>query len=168
MAWRSTTSGGGQGKSGYASIAGTPSGTLVLLRWHGIEPERNSVRVMPDLVDTIREEIDARLDELRPLAREASDLQRALDALNGVPAPPTPIARSTRRQSRQSPPTRRAGSARDDIRRRVVEYVAGNPGSTASDVAKALGLNRNSVATRLTQLSKAGDLVKARRGYSAA
>ena len=32
----------------------------------------------------------------------------------------------------------------------------------------ALGLNRNSMATRLTQLSKRGDLVKARRGYSAA
>ena len=53
-------------------------------------------------------------------------------------------------------------------RARVVEYVAANPGSTASDVAKALGLNRNSVATRLTQLSKRGDLVKAQRGYSAA
>jgi DNA-binding IclR family transcriptional regulator len=49
-----------------------------------------------------------------------------------------------------------------------VEYVAGNPGSTASDVANAVGLNRNSVATRLTQLSKAGVLVKAQRGYSAA
>ena len=51
------------------------------------------------------------------------------------------------------------------MRVRVMEYVAANPGSTASDVAKALGLNRNSVATRLTQLSKRGDLVKAPRGY---
>jgi hypothetical protein len=29
---------------------------------------------MPDLINMIREEIDARLEELRPLAREASDL----------------------------------------------------------------------------------------------
>ena len=65
---------------------------------------------------------------------------------------------------RRGVPVRRAG----DIRGRVMEYVAANPGSTASDVAKALGLNRNSVATRLTQLSKRGDLVKAQRGYSAA
>ena len=50
----------------------------------------------------------------------------------------------------------------------VLEYVAANPGSTAGDVALALGLNRNSVATRLTQLSKRGELVKAPRGYSAA
>jgi predicted ArsR family transcriptional regulator len=50
----------------------------------------------------------------------------------------------------------------------VVEDVVAHSGSTASDVAKALGLNRNSVATRLTQLSQRGDLAKAQRGYSAA
>jgi hypothetical protein len=40
-----------------------------------MEGRRTSVRVMPDLVDAIRQEIDARLEELRPLAREASDLR---------------------------------------------------------------------------------------------
>jgi hypothetical protein len=54
---------------------------------------------MPDLVDTIRNEIDARLEELRPLAREASDLKRALDALNGVLPAPTADGRGGRRQS---------------------------------------------------------------------
>ena len=49
----------------------------------------------------------------------------------------------------------------------IVEHVAAHPGSTAGDVAKVLGLNRNSVATRLAQLGKRGDLVKAGRGYSA-
>jgi hypothetical protein len=123
---------------------------------------------MPDLVDVIRQEIDARLEELRPLAREASDLQNALDALNGVPASPAADGRRRRRQSGRSAAPRRSGSRPGDARARVVKYVAANPGSTASDVAKALGLNRNSVATRLTQLSKRGDLVKAQRGYSAA
>ncbi len=42
-----------------------------------------------------------------------------------------------------------------------------NPGSTAGDVAAALGLNRDSVATRLAQLVKSGELTKATRGYSA-
>ena len=123
---------------------------------------------MPDLVDTIRQEIDARLEELRPFAREASDLERALDALNGVSAAPTADGRGRRRQSgqRASPP--RSRSARGDIGALVIEYVAANPGSTAGDVANALGLNRNSVATRLTQLGKRGELVKARRGYAAA
>jgi hypothetical protein len=167
MAWRSTTSGGGQGKSGYASIAGTPSGTLVLLRWHGIEPERNSVRVMPDLVDTIRAEIDARLDELRPLAREASDLQRALDALSGVPASANFDRRGRRRQPGRRSVSRRRRRARRDVGALIVEYVAANPGSTARGVADALGLKRSSVATRLTALARRGDLVKAPRGYSA-
>ena len=137
-------------------------------RLRGIEGRRTRVRVMPDLVDAIRQEIDARLEELRPLAREASDLQHALDALNGVPAAPAARGRGRRRQSGQSAAPRRSGSPRGDIRARVVDYVAAKPGSTASDVAKALGLNRNSVATRLTQLSKRGEVVKAPRGYSAA
>jgi hypothetical protein len=123
---------------------------------------------MLDLVDTIRVQIDARLEELRPLAREASDLKRALDALNGVPATPAGEARGRRRQPGQRPSPRRPRPARGDIGAVVIEYVAANPGSTAGDVANALGLNRNSVATRLTQLGKRGDLVKARRGYSAA
>ena len=66
---------------------------------------------MPDLVDTIRKEIDARLEELRPLAREASDLQSALDALNGVPAAPAARGRRRRRQSGQSAAPRRSRSA---------------------------------------------------------
>ena len=123
---------------------------------------------MPDLVDTIRKEIDARLAELRPLAREASDLQRALDALNGVPTTPPARGRRRRRQPGQPAAPRRSGRPAGDVRGRVLEYVAANPGSTASDVAKALGLKRNSVATRLTQLTKRGDLVKAPRGYSTA
>jgi hypothetical protein len=62
---------------------------------------------MPDLVDTIRQEIDARLEELRPLAREASDLQSALDALNGVPATPAARVRRRRRPSGQPAAPRR-------------------------------------------------------------
>ena len=123
---------------------------------------------MPDLVDTIRQEIDARLEELRPFAREASDLKRALDALNGVSAAPAADGRGRRRKFGQRVSRPRSRSARGDIAALVIEYVAANPGSTAGDVAKALGLNRNSVATRLTQLAKRGELVKARRGYSAA
>jgi hypothetical protein len=123
---------------------------------------------MPELLDTIRRDLNARLDELRPLAREASDLKRALDALDGVPAAPPPDGRGRRRQSGQRASRRRSGSARGNIGALVIEYVAANPGSTAGEVAKALGLNRNSVATRLTQLGKRGELVKARRGYSAA
>lgn len=122
---------------------------------------------MADLVDAIRNEIDARLEELRPLAREASDLQRALDALNGVPVVATTDGRVRRRRSGQRASPRRSSSARGNVDARVIEFVVANPGSTARDVAHALGLNRNSVATRLSRLSKRGVLSKAQRGYSA-
>jgi hypothetical protein len=120
--------------------------------------------VVPDLVDTIRDEIDARLDELRPLAREASDLQRALDALNGMPSAP-PTERRGRRRRSGLRTAQRSRPARTGIRPLVFEFVASNPGATAGDIAKALGLNRNSVATRLAQLAKSGELAKAKRGY---
>jgi DNA invertase Pin-like site-specific DNA recombinase len=122
---------------------------------------------MPDLVDAIRKEIDARLEELRPLVREASDLQRALDALNGISAAVKGDRRGRRGQPHRRSVSRRRRQARGDIGALVVEYVAANPGSTASGVADALGLKRSSVATRLTELAKRGDLVKAPRGYSA-
>jgi hypothetical protein len=125
---------------------------------------RNSVVSMPDLVDRIRREIDSRLEELRPLAREASDLQRALDALNGVPAEAE--RRGRRPQPRRLTASQPSRPARRDIGTVVVEYVTANPGSTARSVADALGLKRSSVATRLTELAKRGDLVKAPRGYS--
>jgi predicted transcriptional regulator len=51
------------------------------------------------------------------------------------------------------------------MRAAVIDYVRSNPGSTAGDVAAALNLNRNSIATRLAQLTKSGELVK--RGYAA-
>ena len=102
--------------------------------------------------------------ELRPLAREASDLQRALDALTGVPSEPTTEPGGQRPRSNQRA-EERSSPSRTGIRARVIEFVASNPGATAGDVAKALGLNRNSVATRLAQLAKSGELAKAKRGY---
>ena len=69
--------------------------------------------------------------------------------------------RSGRRAAQRSRP------GRTSIRARVIEFVASNPGATAGDVAKALALNRNSVATRLAQLAKSGELAKTKRGYKA-
>jgi hypothetical protein len=114
-----------------------------------------------DLLDTVRTEINARLEELRPLVQEAASLEAALAALErpeGAAARPRPGRRT-------SPAT--STGRRGETRRRLIEYVRANPGSTARDVASALGLNRDSVATRLAQLAKSGDLVKATRGYSA-
>jgi hypothetical protein len=64
---------------------------------------------------------------------------------------------------------RRATTAarRGQTRERIIEFIKARGPSTAGEVAKGLKLNPNSVATRLTQLAKAGDLEKAQRGYAA-
>ena len=120
---------------------------------------------MPELLDEIRSQINARVQELRPLVQEAENLQRALDALATTPT----ITRANGRRTTRAPARIRRPRARSrgDVRAAVIEHVRANPGSTASDVANALNLKRTSVATRLTQLAKSGDLVKADRGYRA-
>jgi hypothetical protein len=124
---------------------------------------------MPELLDEIRRDIKTRMDELRPLVREAETLQRALDALAEAPTPPRRNnSRSRTARSRRESTTARTPRPPASVRAAVIDYVRANPASTAGDVAKALGLNRNSLGTRLTQLAKAGELVKAKRGYSVA
>jgi hypothetical protein len=119
---------------------------------------------MADLIDTIRREIDDRLGELRPLAQEAANLEAALVALDGTGnAGAAPPRRGVASPRRVTPDGRRGRVSREQL----IEYVRAHPGSTAGDVASALGLKRTSVSTRLAQLAKAGELTKAKRGYAA-
>jgi CRP-like cAMP-binding protein len=122
---------------------------------------------MADLLDSIRKDINARLTELRPLVQEAAQLQGALDALNGAPSAPRGNGRAAPPRVRSAARRPRGATARGQARQQIIEYVRAHPGSTAGDIAKALGLNRGSTSTRLTQLAKAGELAKAKRGYSA-
>ncbi|MCW3001864.1 MAG: hypothetical protein JWQ20_1162 [Conexibacter sp.] len=59
-----------------------------------------------------------------------------------------------------------AALSRSQTRERIVEFIRDRGPATAGEVATGLKLNRNPVATRLTQLTKTGALVKAERGYS--
>jgi DNA-binding transcriptional ArsR family regulator len=120
---------------------------------------------MADLVEDIRKQIDARLAELRPLVQEAANLAAALSALAGADGQSSGTA--SRRRTRKRPPTPRASGVRPrgQSREQIIEYVRAHSGSTAGEVASALGLKRTSVSTRLAQLAKAGELTKAERGY---
>jgi hypothetical protein len=99
---------------------------------------------MPDLLDTIRRDIDSRLAELRPLAQEASRLQGALDALATTDGRAQAPTASRGRGPRQ----RRRATSRGETRARIVEYVKANPGSTAGDVAQALELKTDRARAR--------------------
>ena len=121
---------------------------------------------MADLVDTVRKQINARLDELRPIVEEAAGLEAALNALQGMDGAAT--RRAQPRARRRAATSRNGrGRPRGQSREQLIEYVRAHPGSTAGDVASALGLKRTSVSTRLAQLAKAGALTKAERGYAA-
>jgi hypothetical protein len=126
------------------------------------------VRSMAELLDDIRAQINTRIGELRPFVDEAERLQGALDALNttgGARAQPDGRRARRVRASGQSV----TGNARQQvpIAAAVIDYIRANPGATAGDVATALGRRRSSIATRLTQLAKKGELSKAKRGYTA-
>ena len=123
---------------------------------------------MPDLIDTIRKQIDARLNELRPIVQEAAGLEAALTALGGAEGAVVAPSRSKRRTPRRAAvPGARLGRPRGSSREKLIAHLREHPGSTAGDVAKALGLKRTSVSTQLSQLAKTGAVTKAARGYSA-
>jgi predicted HTH transcriptional regulator len=77
----------------------------------------------------------------------------------------TPSTTATRRTRRP-----RAGADRGnrggDVRSQIVAYLKDHPNSTASDIASATSLKRNTVSTRLTQMAKAGEIKKQSRGYA--
>jgi hypothetical protein len=122
---------------------------------------------MTELRDDIRAQIYIRVGELRPLVDEAQRLHQALDALNA-----TGLAAQSdgRRAGRARSGRATMGSARQEVplAATVIDYVRAHPGATAGEVAQTLGRRRSSIATRLTQLSKTGQLTKAERGYTAA
>jgi predicted HTH transcriptional regulator len=76
--------------------------------------------------------------------------------------------RSVRRATARRASTRRATARqrRTDISPRILDYLRDHPQSTAGDVAKALNANRNTIATRLSQMVKTGEITKASKGYA--
>jgi hypothetical protein len=81
------------------------------------------------------------------------------------PAPQRSVRRSTARRAS----TRRATARqrKGDLQGRIVDYLKNHPQSTAGDVAKGLSANRNTIATRLSQMAKEGEITKASKGYAA-
>ena len=82
--------------------------------------------------------------------------------------PAAPSKRSTRRATARRASTRRATGRqrRGDIVERIVGYLKEHPNSTAGDVAKGLNANRNTIATKLSKMAKAGEIKKASKGYA--
>lgn len=117
-------------------------------------------RVVADLLTDIRNEIEGRLTELRPLVAEVEQLEAALAAIGGTDQGQSQAAPPSSRRRRPA----QGGNARDVI---VADLRANGP-STAKEVSSRTELVRASVSTLLTRLAASGDLVKADRGYAVA
>jgi CRP-like cAMP-binding protein len=122
-----------------------------------------------ELIESIRKQIEERLEQL---LAEAEKLRRALAALDprgGSPPPsstPTPQPRPapTRQRRTQTRRTRRR-TAPGATKARVLGALSGGKAMTAGEVAAATGLARPTVSTTLSKLAKSGDVLKAERGY---
>lgn len=119
-----------------------------------------------ELVTSLRERlthIDAELATFTALREERERLVAAIDALEAG----APVSADKRRPRRQtSGRAKRTTRPRGQTQSAVLSHLAEHPGSSASAIADALGLKRNSTSTRLTQMAKSGLIVKSEgRGY---
>ena len=95
-------------------------------------------------------------------------ISRSTSSTPTTAAPLPPLRLAARRATVRRASNRRATarSRQSDTKASIIEFLAKHPGSTAGDIAEALNLNSGSVATRLTQLAKTGQIQKASRGHS--
>lgn len=130
---------------------------------------------MPDLLDTTKEQLRSRLDELRPLVEEYKRLESALEALDGVTASNS----ATPRRGRGRGPGRSASAARTSStgRRRgrppgsggraqqFLEVVRSQPGITIPQAAKKMGIQQNYLYRVGPRLAQEGQVRKQGKGY---
>ena len=135
---------------------------------------------MPDLLDRIREELSARLDELRPLVDEHSRLDAAMQALGDVKPLPAGAAAATSLAKMPKPGTQttrpakqRKRAPRGANREAVLQAASQRPGATSAELAAVSGVEPNTLSGLLRRLVKAGELQQralptGRTGYAIA
>lgn len=141
---------------------------------------------MPDLLDTTRQEIAARIRELKPLVEEYQRLERAASLLGGNGAKPsarrgrrpgrpkTTARRAVTKTGTQTPKvaTKRAGRRPAGRRKgsgtRAAEtraLVQARPGITIPELASAMGIKQNYLYRVLPVLQKEGKVNKKGKGW---
>jgi CRP-like cAMP-binding protein len=127
---------------------------------------------MADFLDEKRKEIQARLNELKPLVEEYERLEAAERALSGVgtstAAPARASAPTTRRRRRSSGSSNgRRGRPRGSGTRskQALELVRTRPGISIPEMAEAMGIQQNYLYRVLPGLQKDGLVRKEGRGW---
>jgi hypothetical protein len=148
---------------------------------------------MPDLLERIRHELNARIRELRPIVREFERLERAAEAIaragGSVPAlrsrvgsspaerdtaaggdkrPARPAAAKPAPRktppARKGPASRRKAAPRGQTQAKVLEALRSTPGSGPAALAKASGVSTGVAAATLSRLAKQGRVRRLERG----
>jgi hypothetical protein len=113
-----------------------------------------------DTLDQARRLLEARL---RELDEERAQVQRALSDLTGARRRPgRPRGSATARARR---PTRRRARRRGTRAEQAVKLVSDNPGISAGEVAKRMGIAPNYVYRVMGELEKEGKVRKDGRSY---
>ena len=119
---------------------------------------------MPEVLDRIRQDINVRLAELRPLVDEHTRLEAALQALSDVrgrtpvPASPVSAGQPQPRATKTTPAAARKRAPRGANRAAVLEAAENRPGATSAELAAASGVQRNTLNALLARLVKSGEL----------
>ena len=124
--------------------------------------------MVSDFLAKKRQEIDARLRELKPLVEEYQQLQKASDALGGLNGRSGGRKRATTR--RRGSTGKRRGRPRGSGTRSIqaLELVKANPGITISELADNMGIKANYLYRVLPSLESEGKVKKAGRGWKPA
>lgn len=109
---------------------------------------------MTELIDTLRDELVARIEELEPQIRELERLKEALDALNGVP--PRRASGGADLVDGEETPT----YVRGVRQRQALTAITRRPGMYTQELADELGLEAGLVYAPVRRLVQAGLIVK--------
>jgi hypothetical protein len=121
---------------------------------------------MADFLDEKRNEIDARLRELRPLVDEYNRLEKAAAALSGVGGAQRTAAVPRRRSSGGGGGTRRGRPRGSGNRaKQALELVRTRPGITISEMASAMKIQPNYLYRVMPTLESEGQVVKRDKGW---
>jgi predicted transcriptional regulator len=79
-------------------------------------------------------------------------------SLAASPATPVVAQRSARRATARRASSRRAAARqrKDDVERRIIEYLQDNPQSTTGEIAKGLNADRGVIAAGRSHIARAG------------
>ena len=108
---------------------------------------------MPDLLDRVRDDIDERLHELRPVVDEYETLRRARELMAAAVKPERrrgPVGRPTSASRRQGPVRRGERTSQ------ILALLRERPEITPRELAQQLDTTRQNISVTLGRLKKQG------------